>query len=74
MELHTDKEKKMKVKRTCPLCGRSYSAPPALSRKDNATEICPMCGILEALAAAGGTWNGQEGTAEKTGCVNKEEF
>ena len=74
MKLYADKKKKMKTKRTCPLCGRSYSAPPALSRKDNATEICPMCGIMEALAAAGGTRNGQEGTAEKTGCVNKEGF
>ena len=34
-----------------PMCGRAYTEPPALSRKDNATDICPDCGMLEALAA-----------------------
>lgn len=38
--------------RTCPKCGREYTAPPALSRDDNKTEICPMCGLKEALDAA----------------------
>lgn len=33
----------------CPNCGRMYSGYPALSRKDNKTEICPDCGIAEAL-------------------------
>ena len=37
--------------RICPLCGREYDQPPALSRKDNKTEICPSCGMLEALFA-----------------------
>lgn len=37
--------------RICPLCGRAYIEPPALSRKDNETEICPECGMMEALAA-----------------------
>ena len=36
----------------CPVCGREYTAPPALSRKDNKTEICPLCGMREALEAA----------------------
>ncbi len=35
---------------TCPVCGRAYTEPPALSRRDNATHICPDCGLLEALA------------------------
>lgn len=35
----------------CPLCGRAYDEPPALSRVDNQTEICPRCGMMEALAA-----------------------
>ena len=39
--------------RTCPRCGASYRAVPALSRVDNATEICPDCGILEALESIG---------------------
>ncbi len=38
-------------KRTCPICGKEYTEPPALSRADNATEICPGCGMMEALAA-----------------------
>ena len=37
----------------CPLCGREYAAPPALSRADNKTLICPLCGTREALDAAG---------------------
>ena len=37
--------------RICPVCGKSYSEPPALSRSDNKTEICPDCGMLEALQA-----------------------
>jgi len=38
--------------RICQVCGKSYTAPPAISRKDNKTEICPLCGMREALAAA----------------------
>ena len=45
-------------KRVCPVCGKEYSEYPALSRKDNTTEICPECGTREALEAAGIT--GQE--------------
>lgn len=37
----------------CPICGSEYSERPALSRKDNRTEICPDCGTMEALQAAG---------------------
>ena len=37
----------------CPVCGREYSEPSALSRVDNVTEICPECGVREALQAAG---------------------
>ena len=37
--------------RICPVCHRSYTEPPALSRVDNKTEICPDCGMMEALAA-----------------------
>lgn len=35
--------------RTCPICGRIYKDYPALSRRDNTTEICPQCGVKEAL-------------------------
>lgn len=37
--------------RICPKCGREYSERPALSRVDNKTDICPDCGIKEALEA-----------------------
>lgn len=33
----------------CPICGEDYSEHPAISRKDNKTEICPRCGTGEAL-------------------------
>lgn len=33
----------------CPKCGKVISDYPALSRKDNRTEICSKCGTLEAL-------------------------
>lgn len=41
------------MKRTCPLCGKEYTGYPALSRKDNATEICPDCGTRESLEIMG---------------------
>lgn len=39
--------------RVCPRCGNSYAAPPALSRLDNETLICPDCGTREALESIG---------------------
>lgn len=33
----------------CPRCGKAYHEPPALSRKDSHTLICPDCGTREAL-------------------------
>lgn len=32
----------------CPRCGKEYKFPPAISRRDNETEICPQCGSEEA--------------------------
>ena len=46
--------------RTCPKCGREYQEHPAISRADNVTEICPDCGTLEALEAAGISKEAQE--------------
>ena len=37
----------------CPRCGKSTTTYPAISRADNETEICSMCGIDEALADCG---------------------
>ena len=39
--------------RKCPICGLGYTAPPAVSRIDNKTPICPSCGVRQALSAAG---------------------
>lgn len=39
--------------RTCPLCRKTYTDHPALSRTDNETLICPDCGIRQALASIG---------------------
>lgn len=39
--------------RTCPLCGCIYSEPPAISRVNNNTLICPDCGTREALESIG---------------------
>ena len=35
--------------RVCPLCGKAYAEPAALSRVDNETLICPDCGTRQAL-------------------------
>lgn len=37
----------------CPKCGCTYIGYPALSRVDNATAICPDCGVREALEGMG---------------------
>ncbi len=39
--------------RMCPLCGKTYIEPPALSRTDNETPICPDCGTRQALESIG---------------------
>ena len=37
----------------CPRCGKPFTEPPALSRLDNETLICPDCGTREALESIG---------------------
>lgn len=44
-----DKQPKQSAKKVCPNCGSDIIGHPALSRKDNKTEICSECGQLEAL-------------------------
>ena len=44
----------------CPRCGRTYCEPPALSREDNKTLICPDCGTREALDTLGVASDEQE--------------
>jgi hypothetical protein len=37
----------------CPRCGGPITGFPALSRRDNKTNICNECGVIEALIDAG---------------------
>ena len=39
--------------RISPICGQTYHEPPALSRADGKTQICPDCGTREALQSMG---------------------
>ena len=39
----------LRSKRTCPVCGRTYTEPPAISRRSKGMEICPECGTREAI-------------------------
>lgn len=40
----------MKTQRKCPICGKTYTERPAISRTDDTTPICPECGMRQALA------------------------
>lgn len=42
-------EKDVFVAPECPHCGKEYGDYPALSRRDNKTNICPECGREEAF-------------------------
>lgn len=35
--------------KVCPICNKKIGRYPAISRKDNKTEICSNCGMMEAL-------------------------
>lgn len=35
----------------CPKCKKEFTEYPAISREDNETEICPECGLREAMNA-----------------------
>lgn len=41
------------VRKICPVCGGPLTAHPALSRRDNKTQVCPDCGIRQALTDFG---------------------
>lgn len=48
--IHESLTRKILEIQRCPKCGKEFTEYPALSREDNATEICPECGVREALA------------------------
>ena len=37
----------------CTRCGKMFDYPPALSRKDNKSPVCRICGAAEAMEAYG---------------------
>ena len=37
------------LSKICANCGKVITGHPAISRKDNKTEICSTCGIIEAI-------------------------
>ena len=41
----------MRKRRICSKCSGPMGGYPAISRKDNKTEICSTCGLKEALEA-----------------------
>ena len=43
----------MITERICPICNKAYTEPPALSRTDNESLICPDCGTRQALESIG---------------------
>ena len=49
----------------CPKCGKDYTGIPAMSRVDNKTKICPRCGFVEGLEAAGHTVEEMEATLDR---------
>lgn len=66
-EATEDKSYKM-----CPRCGRPYSDYPAISRYDDKTEICPDCGVEEAMINyTGGTLEAPNKYEEKAKRYNK---
>ena len=50
--LHESVMRKIFEIQRCPKCKREFTEYPALSRVDNETEICPECGIVEAIKAS----------------------
>lgn len=49
--LHESLRRKILEIQRCPKCGKEFTEHPALSRDNNETEICPECGIVEAVEA-----------------------
>ena len=47
--LHESVTRKIFEIQRCPKCKKEFTEYPALSREDNETEICPECGVKEAL-------------------------
>lgn len=67
-----EKEARCMIKeRICPICGCAYSEPAAISREDNHTDICPECGIRQALDIYGCTEEEKEHIIELVRCAKR---
>lgn len=70
--MNTDKNEP----KVCPVCGKTYTEVPALSRKDNTILICPDCGTRQALETVGISAEKQEKILEiihqKTGEIESQ--
>ena len=70
IEEETTEDKSYKM---CPRCGRPYSDYPAISRYDDKTEICPDCGVEEAMINyTGGTLEAPNKYKDKARRYNKD--
>lgn len=49
--IHESLTRKIMEVQRCPKCKKEFTEHPAISRDDNKTEICPECGIREAINA-----------------------
>lgn len=49
--IHLGMTRKILEIQHCPKCEKDFTEHPAISRDDNETEICPKCGIKEAMEA-----------------------
>lgn len=49
--MRSEVNKMEKAEKYCPKCKHTYKGHPAISRVDNKTEICPDCGLNEAIMA-----------------------
>lgn len=58
--------------RKCPKCKKSYNGYPALSRADNHTQICPLCGRTEAFAQLKGIVIRPDALSEEEAKIRKE--
>ena len=68
-----EEEAEGKSYRMCPRCGKPFSGYPAISRYDNETEICPDCGVEEAMVNyTGGTLEAPDKYKDEARKYNEE--
>lgn len=56
----------------CPRCGKFVRNHPAISRRDNQTEICSVCGMEEAIFDFWSNYYKEHGEGLKEEMIQKE--